>query len=259
MDNIIDGRALAKLHQEKLEEKIKHLNRTIQIVSILVGEDPSSVLYCDIKQKKARSLGIGFELKKYPENAEWNAVVADMLKMNQEAKIDGIMVQLPLPDSFLGPHTQDEFIGYIDPKKDVDGLTGRGSLPQATARGVLSILDAEGIETRNKKAAVVGARGMVGKELVQKLRQRGAQVTEINRETLSPRLLLNQSDIIISAVGHPNLIQADDVKVGAVVIDVGDDVDFDEVQEKASKITPPRGGVGPMTVISLMENAVDLV
>lgn len=255
---IIDGRKIAREHEAILRDKIKSLGTRPLIVSILVGDDPASVLYSNIKQKKAHEVGIGFELKKFPETADFRQVSLEIEKLNQDPQVTGIMIQLPLPDNFLKDFKEEDLIRKIDPKKDVDGLTGQGLVLHATVKAILSIFEAEDISVQDKIVAVVGSTGMVGTPLVQVLKQMGARVLELNSKTENLNNFTKQADIIISTVGKKNLITADSVKNGAVVIDVGMDVDFEGVYPKASKITPPTGGVGPVTVISLLENVLQL-
>lgn len=247
MTNIIDGRSLAYKHQQALIEKIKTLKKLPKIVSVLVGDNPASVMYTSIKQKKSQELGIDFSVTRFPEGCQFEEVVDKIKSLNADKTVDGIMIQLP---SLPG------LIDLIDPQKDVDGLTGKGNLMQATIRGVLSIIDAEEINLSGKNI-VVGAKGIVGKGIVKALDNLGVEVVEVDEDNdLSP---LKDADLIISCVGKNNLITGRIVKIGVVIIDVGGDVNFEEVSKKAAKITPTPGGVGPMTVISLMENAVDLV
>lgn len=257
---IIDGRKIAKDHEEQLKQKVASLGIKPSIVSILVGDDPSSVLYSDIKMKKAQEVGIDFNLKEFAlPSSTWDDVCEEIKRLNQDEQVNGIMVQMPLPQQFLDSHTEGELVNIIDSKKDVDGLRNDSPYLHATARAVMTILENEGIDVMQKKVAVVGATGMVGTPLVRALKSRGAIVIEINKQTDSLTELTSQADILISAVGQQGLIGPDQIKMGAVVIDVGMDVDFEAVLPKVSKITPPKGGVGPVTVISLLENVVKSV
>ncbi|QQG43165.1 MAG: bifunctional methylenetetrahydrofolate dehydrogenase/methenyltetrahydrofolate cyclohydrolase [Candidatus Daviesbacteria bacterium] len=264
MDKIIDGKKLAKEHEETLKEKIYKLNKKIRIESILIGDDPASLLYSNLKQKKATEVGIEFELRKFTEDVSWEDVVGQIEELNQNESIHGIMVQLPLPTQFLRNHELQELLDKISPEKDVDGLTGKGSVSQATVRGVISILESENVDLKNKTIVVVGAKGMVGSELIKSLQNKydspvyHTKVEGIDKDTNNSCEAEKQADVLISAVGQKNLIAKDCIKPGAVVIDIGGDVDFENVKEIAGKITPPKGGVGPMTVVSLMENAVEL-
>lgn len=256
---IINGRKIAQKHQQLLAEKIRQLKVKPRIVSILVGIDPASILYSKIKKHKAAEVGIDFELHEFPEDVSLQILRGHIEKLNNDQSVSGIMVQLPLPGERYDDNLTDQVVGFIDKAKDVDGLTGRGPMLQATVRGVLSILQAEKIEVKGKKVGIVGITGMIGSPLGEILKNRGAQILGFNSKTVNLDEAASQADILISCVGKPNLIGAEAVKEGAVVIDVGGDVDFAKVLPKVSKITPPQGGVGPMTVISLMENAVEII
>lgn len=272
---IIDGRKLAVLRQEKLVEKIKTLSKAPKVVSILVGEDAPSVLYTNIKQKKATEVGIDFEAARFSENAEFSEVETKIKDLNNERDVDGIMVQLPLPEEFLRGKDEKELLQLINPQKDVDGLnyahqttSGEARFIPAAAKAVMSILEEENIEISGKKVVVVGASDLVGKPVAEELKKMGGKVTICNSKTVSLQGQTLEANILVSATGVPGLITGDMVKNGVIVIDVGaekvdgklvGDVDFASVYPKASRITPVPGGVGPMTVISLMENVVEAV
>ncbi len=257
--NIIDGKALALNHEQALQLKITTLKIKPHVVSILVGDNPSSVLYSGMKKQKAESLGLSFTLKHFSENIPFEQVAEEIKDLNNNPEITGIMIQLPLPKSFLGDHKPMDLVDLILPEKDVDGLTSKGPVLPATIRGILSIFDSENIELLGKNIVVLGANGMVGRDLMAILKDKmGYNVAGVNRQTEGKETLIKQADILIAATGQSNLVTGEMVKDGVVVIDVGRDIDFESVLKVASKITPPKGGVGPMTVISLMENAVDL-
>ncbi|MDD2823441.1 MAG: tetrahydrofolate dehydrogenase/cyclohydrolase catalytic domain-containing protein [Candidatus Daviesbacteria bacterium] len=268
-DNIIDGRKLALLRQQKLEEVIKTLNKTPKVVSFLIGEDAPSVLYTNIKQKKAIEIGINFQpIHLASPLVEWEVVCSKIEELNQDESVDGIMVQLPLPEEFLKGKNDSELLELIDGEKDVDGLTTKGKFLSATARSVISILEDENISVEGKKVVVVGASNLVGKPVAESLRKMNANVEVCDTKTTNLKECTLQADILISATGVPGLITGDMVKDNVIVIDVGaekvdgkvvGDVDFESVAHKASRITPVPGGVGPMTVISLMENVVEAV
>lgn len=259
MSKIVDGKALALKQEEALREKVKSLGVTPKIISILVGDDPASVLYSNIKKNKATDVGINFELREYPVTTSVGDLVSDIKEFNNNLTVNGIMIQLPLPEEFLKGITEDTVVQTITPEKDVDGLTGKGKVLHATVKAVISIFEEEGVDVKGKKVAVVGATGMVGTPMVKVCKEMGAEILEIDSNTDNWKTLTKDADILISCVGKQNLITPEGVKDGAVVIDVGMDVDFERVKEKASVITPPKGGVGPMTVISLMENVVELL
>lgn len=269
MSEIIDGKKWAKVHEEKLKEKIKTLKKVPHGVNILVGDDPSSVLYTQIKEKKAQDLGLNFQTKRFVLTpSRWEAVGEEIKRLNENSEIDGIMVQLPLPEEFLQGRSPKELLMLIDPAKDIDGLTGKGPFPPAAVGAVLSLLKDEGIKVYGKKVVVLGASDLVGKPIAQELLKLGAEVEICDKDTPDIKGKTLQADFLVSATGVPHLVKGDWVKDGVVVIDVGaekvdgkllGDVDFESVYPRASRITPVPGGVGPMTVITLMENVVQLV
>lgn len=262
---IIDGRKIAQKHQEKLKQEIARLTTKPKMVSILVGEDPSSILYSKIKQKKAAEIEIDFEWVSFPEDTPYLEVVNKIQQLNQDQSVQGIMVQLPVPESFLTGHTELEFLQNINPEKDVDGLTQKGPFVPAAVAAVLIMLKDQGISVQNKKVVVIGASDLVGKPLALELEKLGGKISVCNSKTLDLAEETKEADIIISATGIPGILTGDMIKEGVVVIDVGTskvngkivgDVDFSSVYPKALKITPVPGGVGPVTVVCLMENVV---
>lgn len=266
MDKIIDGKRLAEKREKKLRKKLGGLASKPRVVSILVGDDPSSLLYTELKRKKAQELDIDFRPMHFPAQSPFSNVAQAVSHLNQDKEITGIMVQLPLPEKFLGSRQSRELLELIDPQKDVDGLTANTPFLPAAVKAVISILEEEGVEVRGKRAVVLGESDLVGKPLAKELRSRGAQVTICNKQTPNISELTKQAQLIISATGVPKLLTGEMVSEGVVVIDVGaekvdekvvGDVDFESVASKASKITPVPGGVGPVTVISLMENVVE--
>ncbi len=252
---IIDGKALAAEHEERLKETIEKLNGVPHIVSFFNPEDKPSVVFTRLKQNKAQKLGIVFNPIEI-NSAVTVEVLASLVEgFNKDPGVHGIIFQLPLP-KHLKAH-QDYLLNLIKSEKDIDGLTGRGFMP-ATVRGVLSILKDQKIDLESNIFAIVGSEGMVGRAMVVVLRENGAKVLEIDKKI--PASSLNDcgdADIVISCVGEKNLILPDHIKEDAILIDVGLG-DFDpKCFEKAGLYTPEKGGVGPMTVISLMENVVE--
>ncbi|MEK7617342.1 MAG: bifunctional 5,10-methylenetetrahydrofolate dehydrogenase/5,10-methenyltetrahydrofolate cyclohydrolase [Patescibacteria group bacterium] len=269
MVHLIDGKVLAKVREEELKLEISSLGYTPKVASIVIGSDAPSLLYTKMKQKKATDVGINFEPKYFSSDTPYNELVNFIRKLNEDLEVNGIMIQLPIPDEFLKGKDWREILAEIKIEKDVDGLRYPDSkfLP-ATARAVLSILDDEKIEVKNKKVIVLGRSNLVGKPVADELINRGANVSVVHSQTPNPKEITLAADIIISAVGKPHLVKGDWIKNGTVVIDVGTsedketgkivgDVDFEEAKLRASKITPVPGGVGPMTVISLMENVLE--
>ncbi|MBI2601129.1 bifunctional 5,10-methylenetetrahydrofolate dehydrogenase/5,10-methenyltetrahydrofolate cyclohydrolase [Candidatus Daviesbacteria bacterium] len=251
----IDGKKLASIREEKLKERIKRLKICPKVVSILVGNDPASVMYTNMKQKKAKDVGIDFKPLRLPAQTTPKRVVTEIERLNKDEDIDGIMIQLPLPEKYFSKNLTPKIIQKIDPQKDIDGLTGKGKFIQATVKAVVTILSSEKELGKNKRTVVVGGvRGMVGVGLVNELKRLGEEVEGISKSDPQLKNKTKKADILISATGVKNIITAELVKKGTVVIDVSYDVDFKDVSKFASKITPVPGGVGPMTVVCLMEN-----
>lgn len=275
MSNIIDGKAVAKKLEQRLTETVNQLKIKPKVVSILIGDDPPSVLYTNMKQKKAQEIGIDFQYMKFPEDIQFQDISLTLIKLNQDPTVNGIMVQLPLPEKFLGDRTTEQLLQIIDPKKDVDGLTGKSKFLPAAVQAVMSILDEENIEVKDKFAVVLGTSKLVGLPIADELKKRGAVVSSVNSKTPNMKQITSHADIIVSATGVAGILTGEMVKEGVVVIDVGTlviedkiddspkkvvgDVDFESVSKKAFKITPVPGGVGPVTVIALMQNVVKSV
>lgn len=272
MTIIFDGKKLAQEKEKALRAKVDELKKQgiiPQLVSILIGNNPASKLYLGLKQKAAERVGVEFEKKEFPENVSLQEVIAQIKKSNQDEKVWGIIVQLPFELCSQGKpfkEIEKQVLNTIDPKKDVDCLTkanlellkqGKSRFLPATVRGIMEILQIGKVSLEGKKIVVVGAKGFVGRPLVNYLRSLGNNVVGVDKETPDLKTKTKEADILISATGVPNLIKKEMVKEGAVVIDVGSpkgDVCFEEVKEVASFITPVPGGVGPMTVICLFEN-----
>lgn len=270
MTKIVDGKALAAAHQQALQKKIKRFkNNRLKVVSLLVGDDPASLLYSEVKQKKAAELSIGFEIKRFDNDPKnWEIVIDEIKKRNKDKAVAGLMVQLPLPKEFLDVHEPQELLKLISPKKDVDGLSGKNRCLPAVVRAVLSVLRDEKVLVKGKNVVVIGSSPSVGLVIAKQLKKLGGKVIicDINTKNLVEET--QKADILISATGEADLVIARMVKEGVVVIDVGiskiegqisGDVHFESVSPKCSIITPVPGGIGPMTVISLMENIIDSV
>lgn len=274
MTQIIDGKALAARLQHDLTIKARDLKgklgREVCLAVILVGNDPASHIYVSRKAKKAAEIGIRSIKHILPEATSQEELNTLINQLNQDESVDGILLQLPLPDHI----NRLESISKIDPRKDVDGLhpTNQGLLFQGlptlapcTPQGCIQLIKSCCNDLTGKHVVVVGTSVLVGRPLLPLLIAEGATVTLANSKTRNLEKLTSQADILISATGRANLINADHVKNGAIVIDVGitrhngkltGDVDFDAVKSKASFITPVPGGVGPMTIINLMANVI---
>lgn len=279
MTTIIDGKALAKKINSQTKELVAQLKEKQNIIPgiavVIAGDDVASLIYTRNKHNKAIKLGINSVLKKFPADVSQAELLAEIEKLNHDDTIDAILVQQPLP-----PQLDPEVItNAILPTKDVDGLNPlnlgklfanqHGNYPVAcTPRGIMRMLAEYNIDLQGKNAVIVGRSILVGKPLLALLNNANATVTMAGRSTGDLSALTKTADILIVATGVPNLIKATDVKPGAVVIDVGinrlsngkltGDVNFEAVKTKAQAITPVPGGVGPMTIATLMEQTVDL-
>jgi len=281
---IIKGSEVAKEIREELKQEIADLkakhNVVPGLVTVLVGADPASQVYVGAKEKTSKELGIYSERHDLPAETSQEDLLALIDKLNKNPKINGILVQLPLPK-----HINSTKVLYaIDPEKDVDGfhpvnvgklMIGEPNYIPCTPHGVWQLLIRSGVQIEGAEVVVVGRSNIVGKPvaniLLQKNKNANATVTVCHTRTKDLNFHTKRADIIIAAAGKPKAITADMVKDGVVVIDVGvnqigktaegkrilaGDVDFDAVKEKASAITPVPGGVGPMTITMLMVNTV---
>lgn len=255
---IIDGNALAKKHEEILKKKLESLKRyrNPAVVSFCNQDDPPSVKYTFMKLQKAQDLGIDFIAEEFSSDTPKDYLENLVKNYGSDGNVDGILVQLPLPQE-LNPFKED-LLSLIPPEKDVDGLVDGSPFLPATVKAVISILNEYISGWQKKKIAIVGSEGEIGKSLGAKLiHPPGVSLTTVDKNTGSLETDLKDADIIISAVGSENLIRAEMIREGAVLIDVGLG-DFDpDCFQKASLYTSKIGGVGPMTVISLMENVTE--
>lgn len=275
MGEILDGKAFANELGQNLKEKVKNLKEkgiTPHFCVINIGDDPASKIYVRTKKRRAKKMGIIQDIYQMPADTEQAEALALIDKLNADPTINGVMVQLPAPKQI----DADELLERIDPNKDVDGLTpaniGRlwmedHFIEPATAEGIIALLKHYKIKLDGKNVVVVGRSNIVGKPLAALMLEQNATVTICHLHTQNLGEITKKADIVVSATGQAFLITADMVKDGAVVVDVGmnhvngklvGDVDFDNVKEKASYITPVPGGVGPLTVQFLMEAVVKL-
>jgi methylenetetrahydrofolate dehydrogenase (NADP+)/methenyltetrahydrofolate cyclohydrolase len=274
---ILDGKAISQqlvtsLHEELNALKAQHAVLP-KLVVVLVGDDPASQVYVGKKAKMAQKIGMLSEVLTYPASTSQEELLSVIQRLNADASVHGILVQLPLPKHI---HTQD-IITAVDPKKDVDGLhplnlgllmTGDpNACKPCTPAGVITLLKAYHVAMAGKQAVVLGRSNIVGKPMGMLLLQENATVSYCHSKTADLPAFTRQADILIAAVGVPKLVTAEFIKSGAVVVDVGinrvdgklvGDVDFDSVMGKASLITPVPGGVGPMTIATLMANTLAL-
>jgi len=271
---VFDGKKFVEDKEKFLQQEFKKLVKkgdVLKLVSILVGQNQNSRLYISLKEKIAIRLGIVFEKREFPEDVNVRELIDFIKSKNNDFGVKGIMVQLPLPAAFDNEIVT--ILREIDSQKDVDCLTpenlgllmmGRPWVLPATVRGIWEILGKAGINRKTiigKNVCILGRSDIVGKPLANLLINLGATVTVCHRQTGDLVKKTKAADILISATGQPDLIRGKMVKKEAVVIDVGSprgDVNFRSVASKASFITPVPGGVGPVTVVSLLENFLDL-
>lgn len=282
---LIDGKATAAAIKAEIAEEVKSMvaagERAPHLAAILVGHDGGSETYVANKVKACEVCGFKSTLIRFEDNVTEERLMQEIARLNADPEVDGFIVQLPLPRHI----DEQKVTEAIDPRKDVDGFhpvnVGRMSIglpcfKSATPSGIIDLLDRYGIETRGKHAVVLGRSNIVGKPvatlLMQKAQPGDCTVTVCHSRTPNIKEICRQADIIVAALGRPGFVTEDMVKDGAVIIDVGTtrvpdttrkngfrlsgDVDFSNVAEKCSYITPVPGGVGPMTICSLMKNTL---
>lgn len=274
MATILDGKELAKKILTKLKSKVKSLDKKPGLAVILANDNQSSKIYVASKEKCALELGFQSFSYKFDNTITQGKLISLIHELNQNPEVNGILIQLPLYNHL----NAQQLIEIINPKKDVDGFhpinVGKlncGLKPHAvccTPKGIIRILDEYKINLEGKNAIVIGRSNIVGKPISALLLERNATVTIAHSKTKNLKEITKTKDIIICATGIPNMLTADMVKKDAVVIDVGitklynqkvkGDVDFENVKNIASHITPVPGGIGPMTIASLMENTYEL-
>ncbi|HOE77022.1 MAG TPA: bifunctional methylenetetrahydrofolate dehydrogenase/methenyltetrahydrofolate cyclohydrolase FolD [Bacilli bacterium] len=272
---ILDGKSLSKQIKTELKAKVADLVVKSGIkpglAIVEVGSDPASEIYVRNKIKSANFVGIEARLIKKDESITQEELLKLIDELNADVSVHGIIVQLPLPKHL----DERAVIDRIDPDKDIDGFgvlnkgklfSGMKCFQPATPLGVMKLLDAYNIPLKGKEAVVVGRSNIVGKPMGMMLLLRDATVTIAHRYTVDLKKITKEADILVVAVGKKNLITADMIKPGAVVVDVGinregdkiyGDVDFDNVSQVASHITPVPGGVGPLTIAALLANTVE--
>lgn len=275
MAQIIDGKAISARIKDELKEEVarkKAEGKQITLAVIQVGNDPASTVYVGNKKKACAYIGIDSVSYELPEETSQDELLALIDKLNEDPKITGILVQLPVPDHI----DEDTIIRRISPKKDVDGFhpmsvgalcIGEKGFVSCTPAGVIKLLEYSGIEIAGKECVVIGRSNIVGKPMALLLLRENGTVTVCHSKTKDLKEVCKRADILVVAIGRPKMINEEYIKDGAVVIDVGihrmdngrlcGDVDFDRVVDKCSAITPVPGGVGPMTIAMLMYNVVN--
>ncbi len=271
---IIDGKALSEKIRGALKVKASAYEsankRKAGLAVILVGEDQASQIYVRNKIKACEEVGIRSFAHYLPKEAKKEDIIGLVETLNADKSVDGLLVQLPLPDK----NDENEILKHVSPLKDVDGfhavnagnlLLGNACLAACTPSGVIELIKSTGAEISGKHAVVIGRSNIVGKPVAMLLLQENATVTICHSKTENLKEITKTADILVAAVGKKEFVTADMVKDGAIVIDVGmnrddgklyGDVKFDEVSEKASFITPVPGGVGPMTITMLLSNTI---
>ncbi len=266
---LLDGKEVKLKILEDLKQKLLNLNEKLGLVVIQIGNDPASDVYVRQKKKMAEDLGYNFNHINLDENVNEDEILAIIDKLNNDDMVDGILVQMPIPSTLNVKRIQNAILPY----KDVDGLTdinigklvhNEDSLVACTPMGIIDLLDYYNIDIEGKNVVIIGRSDLVGKPLASLMINRNATVTLCHSKTINLDFYTKNADILVVAIGKPNFIKRDSVKDGAVIIDVGinrmangmlcGDVDFDDVKDKVSYITPVPGGVGQMTVAELALN-----
>lgn len=277
MYQVIDGKKISQEIKDELKEKAAAMakeGKKVALAVIQVGNDPASSVYVRNKKKACEYIGIESLSYELPEETTEEELVALIEKLNADTKVNGILVQLPLPEQI----NEEKIIQTISPDKDVDGFhmqnvgalcTGGKGYVSCTPLGIITLLKRAGIEIAGKRCVVMGRSNIVGKPMAMLLLRENGTVTICHSKTQDMKEITRQADILVVAIGKPKFVDETYVKEGAVVIDVGihrnaenklcGDVDFDKVAPHTSAITPVPGGVGPMTIAMLMNNCVSSV
>ncbi|MHA1727807.1 MAG: bifunctional 5,10-methylenetetrahydrofolate dehydrogenase/5,10-methenyltetrahydrofolate cyclohydrolase [Promethearchaeota archaeon] len=277
MVKILDGRALRKEILEELKviiaEATEKFGRSPGLATVLVGEDDASKLYVGMKVKTCKEVKIYSLEVKLPSDISKESLIKKLIELNNDQKIDGILVQLPLPDKFKGD--TNEILGIISPEKDVDGLSpssigqvlmGDEMFGACTPKGMIRLLERNNIPISGKEVVIINRTSVIGKPLAMMFlrKDRNGTVTICHSRTADLDFHMKRADILVTGTGNLNFVTADKIKEGVVIIDAGinrdtngklcGDVDFEGVKDKCFAITPVPGGVGPMTIAILMEN-----
>jgi methylenetetrahydrofolate dehydrogenase (NADP+)/methenyltetrahydrofolate cyclohydrolase len=248
---LLNGKSLSEKILSSL--KSKDLSK-LSLHIILVGDNPQSLKYVDLKQKNCQKIGLKCILHHLPSITPTPQIIALINTLNKDPEVSGFLVQLPLP---VGAN-KNKILSSIDPRKDVDGLTTNSPFVPAVVSGVIHLLDEYKLNFNGKNAVIINDSNLIGIPLKKILEKRNVKVTICNEFTTNIAEISRGADLLVSATGKTGLISPEYIKPGAVVIDIGGgDVDFAVVAEKTSYITPTIGGVGPMTIASLIESLVN--
>lgn len=275
MATIIDGKAISQAIKDETKEailKLKEEGKEVTLAVIQVGNNPASTVYVGNKKKACEYVGIRSLAYELPEETTEEELLAIIDKLNNDDSVNGILVQLPLPKQI----DEDKVIESISPAKDVDGFhpmnvgalsIGRKGFISCTPYGVIKLLQRTGIEISGKNCVIIGRSNIVGKPMSMLLLRENGTVTIVHSRTKNMKEITKQADILVVAIGKPKFINKEYIKEGAVVIDVGinrdennklcGDVDYEDVLDIVSAITPVPGGVGPMTIAMLMNNCLE--
>jgi len=275
VEKIIDGKAIAAELREQIKSEVEQLTAsgvTPGLAVVLVGEDPASRVYVSMKEKACAAAGIFSDEHKLPAETSEAQLLALVEELNNDPRIDGILVQLPLPDHI----DETRVLDAISPHKDVDGfhpfnvgklVVGTPTFQPCTPYGIMKMLEKTGTDLSGKEVVVVGRSNIVGKPVALMCLAEHATVTICHSRTKDLAEQVGKADVVIAAVGRPEMIKGAWIKPGAVVIDVGvnrlddgrlvGDVEFEAARERSSAITPVPGGVGPMTITMLLHNTVE--
>lgn len=271
---VIDGREIAKKIRKEIYDEVVSLKSkykvTPKITTLLIGDDPGSKLYLKLRDNACNEVGITSNHLEFDENVSEDEIIAAIQNLNNDENVHGILIQYPVPSHI----SQDTLMSSIDPKKDVEGfhpynmgrtLLGNESIVPCTPLSVLTILEHEHVDLKGKDVCIVNHSNVVGKPLAALLLNRNATVLVCHVFTQDTKQYTSKADVLITGAGVPKLITPDHVKKDAFVIDVAiiptksgicGDVDFESVKEKAGKITPVPGGVGPVTIASALKNMI---
>lgn len=274
MSKLIDGKEISARVKARVAEEVATLKAegiSVGLAVVIVGDDPASRIYVNSKKKACALCGIDSYEYALPASTTQEELLALVKKLCADDAVNGILVQLPLPSHL----DEGQIIAAIDPKKDVDAfhavnvgkiMIGDFDFLPCTPAGCMELIDSTGVSVEGKRCVVIGRSNIVGKPMAMLLLHRNGTVTICHSRTKDLAAITREADILVAAVGRPRFVTADMVKEGAVVIDVGmnrlpdgklcGDVDFEAVREKAGYITPVPGGVGPMTIATLMQNTV---
>lgn len=268
---VVDGKAIAAEVRAEVAAEVAKLGSTPGLATVLVGDDPASAIYVANKRRQCEEVGMRSIDRTLPQDADHDEVARTIVELNEDDGVSGILLQLPTPPQVDGP----ALTTLIDPRKDVDGLTpisagllaqGKPGLRPCTPSGVMEMLRRHEVELEGAEAVVLGRSDLVGKPIAQLLLAANATVTVCHSRTRDLPQVCARADVLVAAVGRPEMVRGDWVKPGAAVMDVGinrtdaglkGDVAFEEAAERAGFITPVPGGVGPMTIAMLLRNTLE--